>query len=458
MSATSCILRLGGCVLLLVTLDSGAMSSDEGTFASIPPRGLIYANAQASYDFVGNDFLGRTLGFSDASGIRIGGYLVPELDWVASGGVEPNSAFGSYALGLHASLDTKKALNIPGGTWGVEFLLSDGGANINAAGSVQQYTNMTATEPIDRQDMTQLWWRQRLFDDKLIVQIGKMNGAGHFNTVLKPVIVSEPHLQDHDISNLIYVPVGLNPTLFGRLPAYPDTAYGAVVHFMPTTDLSVSYGLFDGNGARGVATGDQWLPELNGYRCNIAEVSYSWRLGGAGKPGRMGLGAWWQTGEFYTPALTTEDNGKGYYLFANQRLFYSRSGTDNSGVIGYAQFGHTGSESSIVKTYWGAGLTGLGLVPGRRWDTLNLGLAFSRLNDTPGAGAFFYPDISSDSTDLRSSELMLQAAYQANFAFGTPANYWTLSAILAYSYIPTPGQRPDLPAANVLTARLVALF
>jgi len=285
MSATSCILRLGGCVLLLVTLDSGAMSSDEGTFASIPPRGLIYANAQASYDFVGNDFLGRTLGFSDASGIRIGGYLVPELDWVASGGVEPNSAFGSYALGLHASLDTKKALNIPGGTWGVEFLLSDGGANINAAGSVQQYTNMTATEPIDRQDMTQLWWRQRLFDDKLIVQIGKMNGAGHFNTVLKPVIVSEPHLQDHDISNLIYVPVGLNPTLFGRLPAYPDTAYGAVVHFMPTTDLSVSYGLFDGNGARGVATGDQWLPELNGYRCNIAEVSYSWRLGGAGKPG-----------------------------------------------------------------------------------------------------------------------------------------------------------------------------
>lgn len=45
-----------------------------------------------------------------------------------------------------------------------------------------------------------------------------------------------------------------------------------------------------------------------------------------------------------------------------------------------------------------------------------------------------------------------QATYQTNFVFGTPANDWTLSSVLAYSDIPDPGQRPDLPAAHVLAA------
>ena len=98
------------------------------------------------------------------------------------------------------------------------------------------------------------------------------------------------------------------------------------------------------------------------------------------------------------------------------------------------------------------------MIPSRHDDTLSLGLAYSELNDTPGAGVFFYPDVPSSSADLGESELMLQAAYQTNFVFGTPANYWTLSSVLAYSYIPDPGQRPDLPAAHVLSWRLIALF
>jgi hypothetical protein len=53
---------------------------------------------------------------------------------------------------------------------------------------------------------------------------------------------------------------------------------------------------------------------------------------------------------------------------------------------------------------------------------------------------------------------MLQAAFETNFTFGTPANYWTLTSVLAYSFIPDPGQRPDLPAAHVLSWRLIALF
>jgi porin len=434
-----------------------ALDSPHASDAVLTSAGIA-ANPQATYGFLGNGYLGRALGVREGSGVRLGGFLVPECNWVASGGAKPDAAVCGIALGLNASVDAEQAFRIPGGTLGVEFLLSDGGNNNDAAGSVQQYTNFTVPAPLNREQMTQLWWRQRLFNDKLMVQIGKMNGAGLFGVVLNPIVLDTPHLQDTTISNLIYVPVGLNPTLFGRLPPYPETAYGAAVHFSPVTNLYLSYGIFDGNGAIGEQTGADWLPRINDYVFHISELGYAWRLGRQAMPGRIGLGGWKQTGELWTPALSVEDGVTGYYLFGNQRLWYRDPHRDNAGLIGYLQYGHTGSNASIVKTYMGGGLTGIGLVPKRPFDTLSLGVARSDLNDTPGAGAFFYPDVVSDSMDLSSSELMVQTTYQANFAIGTPANYWTLSAVAGYTYIHEPGQRADLPSAHVFSLRLIALF
>ena len=175
-------------------------------------------------------------------------------------------------------------------------------------------------------------------------------------------------------------------------------------------------------------------------------------LGEEGKPGRFGIGGWGQTGKLITPSLTFENGATGFYLFANQRLWYQHPNLDASGLGSYLQFGYTDANSTAVKNYVGAGLTGIGLVPGRPADTINFGLARSGLNDTPGAGEFFSPGISSNSADLRASELMFQAAYQMNIV------YYALSAVAAYSYIPNPGMRPGLPAAHALTARIIVLF
>ena len=440
------MLRLCTIGFAVLTIRCGLAAEGHGASAVVPFNGGIVMNPQAGYGFLGNDFLGCALGLGESTGLRLGGFLIPELDWVASGGLKPGSSFGSGALGLHVSADTEKILKIPGGRLGIELLASSNGAGINeAAGSVQRFTNLEAGEPRDRVQIMQLWWRQFLFDNKLIIQLGKMNGSGIFNTVTNPVIVNEPQLRDAgiNISNLIYVPVGLNPTLFGRLPAYPETAYGAVATFAPTTNFYVSGGIFDGNGANGWQTGWKSLPKFNDYTFRIGEVGYSWRLGNLGMPGRIGVGAWRQTGDLYTPALSVENGASGYYAFANQRLWYRRPNLDSSGLVGYLQYGHTGSQAAQVNTYFGAGLTGAGLIPGRPQDTVSLGIARSTLNTSMG---------------LAPSELMLQAAYTANFTIGTPANYWTFTAIAAYTYIPTPGQRPDLPAADVFSLRLVTLF
>jgi len=423
-------------------------------------EGGVAANPQTTYTFLGWDQLGRGLGLKEEWGVRLGGFMILEPNWIASGGGDPNSVHASLATGIHASLDMHKALGIPGGTLGVEFLGFTGDDMTGAAGCVQMFTNMDGPPPRSRIEMMQAWWHQRLFDDKLIFQIGKMNAPGLFGTVTKPVFITEGHLQDsgNDISSLIWVPVGLNPTALTIFPGYYNTAYGATLHFAPTHDFYASYGLYDGNYGRGVQTGLRWGPMFNAYKLHIGELGYSWRVGKNGKPGRLGMGAWRQTGDFYTPALTAEDGATGYYLFANQRLWYKKPGINNSGLIGYFQYGHTGADSVMVNDYVGAGLNGVGLVPGRPYDTLSLGMAWSKLNDLPGAGAFFYPDVKSDSKDLRASELMLQAAYQTTFVFKTSSIFWTLTAELAYTFIPTPGESPDLDAAHILTARFIVLF
>jgi porin len=432
--------------------------ADSGT-PDVPPKaGEIAFNPQTAYTFAGQDQLGRILGLPDEWGLKIGGYFMPEFNWIASGGVDPGATFGALALGLHASLDTQKALCIPGGTLGIEFLESTGGAVNDAAGSVQKLTTMDSPPPRTRQELMQLWWHQRLFDDKLIFQIGKMNPPGTFGTVSRPVIVSEPHLQTSDVSNLLFVPLGLNPTLFGRLPSYPNTGYGAVVSLVPTKDFYASYGVFDASGIEGVQTGIQNVPSFDGFYMHIAELGYSWRVGEDKKPGQLGVGGWYQSGKAFTPALTIENGATGYYFFANQRLWYFHPERDNAGLIGYAQFGRTGAETQTVNTYFGAGLTGRRLIPGRPHDQISIGTAWSWLNTTPGAGAFFFPNVPSASTDLRRSEFMFQAVYFTSFFFPLGRGFWSLHPALGYTFIPNPGQRPDLPAAHALTLRLYTLF
>lgn len=209
---------------------------------------------------------------------------------------------------------------------------------------------------------------------------------------------------------------------------------------------------------RGVETGLNYGPSFGGYFTHIGEVGYSWLAGEQKKPGRIGVGGWLQTGKAYGPANTVEDEATGCYLFANQRLWYLHPGRDNAGLIGYFQFAYTGSMTRQVNTYFGAGLSGYGLIPARPIDQISIGTAWSRLNDKPGAGAFFYPDVASTSTDLRSNEFMLQAVYHANIFFTMSRGFWSLHPMLGYTYIPNPGQRPDLPAAHVCSLRLVILF
>ncbi|HEX9557046.1 MAG TPA: carbohydrate porin [Reyranella sp.] len=89
-----------------------------------------------------------------------------------------------------------------------------------------------------------------------------------------------------------------------------------------------------------------------------------------------------------------------------------------------------------ITQYYGAGITGFGLIADRERDSMGIGFGLSRLNPNLFA---------------RPSELMFQAYYQAHLFAAT-----FLQPTI--SYIPTPGASPTLPGALTTTLRLTVLF
>ena len=376
----------------------------------------------------------KLLGLPRDTGVYLGGAWVGDANVLLSGGAEPGQWSFNSLLIVGAGLNAEKLVGWKGGRFGVEFLHFNGDPTNAQAGSVQSYNSLPGPLPLDRSELYQLWWRQELFDGKLILRLGKVAPTDDFNNVVRPVPVQDQHLAIPAVSGLLYTPIFIDPTLLGAMPGYYNSAYGIPTTFAPVKHIYLSYGVYDGNVAHGVQTGLRGAPNFNGYYFHVGEVGTAWEAGGL--PGSFGLGGWRQTGMLRGANNITENGASGFYLFGSQRFWRARPTIDNSGISGFVQFGVNNSETLPIDHYFGTGLTEFGLVPNRTKDSAGVGLAWSSLNQN---------------IFKRDSELMLQAYYQAHIthgAFFEPA----------ISYIPTPGANPDLDAAWALTLRMICLF
>jgi porin len=462
-------MRLAGIVTLMLTLSiggwlapvavppTGAQEQSPASSTGAPSDGTttgtstlqeflrgssegISANPGAVNVVTGTGMLGRFLGFGPDSGVRLGGMWIGDASYLFAGGNDARTWSFNSLLIVDLNLDLEKILQIPGAKFGASFLQFNGQDTNEKAGAVTGYDGLTGPPPLNRSELYELWWRQGLFDDKLIIRIGKTVPTYDFNNVLRPLRLENDALAIPAISSLIYTPVFKNPTLVGAMPGYYNSAYGVTVTVAPTTNFYVSAAAFDGNLARGVQTGINAAPEFNGYYFSIGEVGYSWRLGPDGMPGTVAVGGWGQTGQLTAPtpsgSTITENGAKGIYAFANQRLWIRNPGIDNSGLSGFVQFGIHDSETMIAKTYVGAGLTGFGLIPGRPRDSVGAGVAVSWLNQRLG---------------FRNNEVILAAYYQLHLI----ADVYLQPTV---TYIPNPGASPKLSPATAISLWATMLF
>jgi porin len=426
--------------------DPEVSSSDQvGAFNSIT------GNPAAENILPGTGFAGSLLRLPDNSGLRLGGLWLVDTNGLLSGGAQPGKWSWNSALIIGGNLDAQKLLHWQGASFGLQFLQFNGQDTNGQAGSVQGYNSLPGNKPLDRSELYQLWYRQTLFENRIVFRIGKMVPTYDFNNVARPVPTEDEALDIPAVTGLLYTPVFVNPTLLGAIGGYYNSVYGATVTLAPTKNSYLNYGFYDGNIARGVQTGLTG-PHFNGYYFNILEGGADWVA--AGKyPGELGAGIWYQSGLLHGPQGVSENGAGGFYLFGGQRIWGRSAGTpasdgknkivppsneanQNASVSGFVQFGLNNSETLPVKEYFGLGLTGFGLVPHRPGDSLGVGMAWSWLN----------PNVF-----VRSSELMFQGYYQVHLyggAFFQPA----------VSYIPTPGANPKLSSAWALTFRFTFLF
>jgi porin len=333
----------------------------------------------------GTGELGRLLGIEPESGLRLGGVLVSNGNYLISGGNAPGTTSFNNLLLTDFEADLDRLAHIPGASFGTAMLRFDGQASNQDAGVVIGYNGLTGAPPLHRTELYELWWRQSFLSDGLVIRVGKTVPTFDFNNVVRPVPVQELSLQIPGVSGLLYTPIFVNPTILGVLPGYYNSAYGLTTTVAPTERFYVSWGVYDGNGARGVQTGLQVGPTFNSYRFQIGETGTAWLLGPENLPGSAAIGGWDQTGTLtlsrQPPQSEITQNGThGVYAFASQRLWRGSGDNPASGMSGFVQLGINNSQTLFATRYLGLGLTAFGMIPSRPADSFGAGLAWSGLN------------------------------------------------------------------------------
>jgi porin len=403
------------------------------------PDPAIAANPAAVNIVAGSGWLGKSLGLQPDSGVFLGGVWVGNGNYLFAGGENPRTSSFNSLFVANLALDLAKLAHIPGAQFDVAFLNFAGQPSNREAGTVTGYNGLPGASPLTRSELYELWWRQSLFDDKFITRAGKSVPTYDFNNVTRALKTTAESLAIPAVTSLIYTPIFVNPTILGNLPGYYNSAYGATTTVAPNKSLYLSYGIYDGDLARGEQTGLSPTPRFDGYYFNIAELGAGWVLGSGRYPGSAGIGGWDQTGTLRltsaTPAIS-QNGTRGFYTFGSQRLWNLTADRSDGSVSGFFQFGTNDARTMLARKYFGVGLTGFHLIRGRPADAIGGGLAWSWLNQDRG---------------FRNDETLIQFYYQAQIVDN-------LYLQPVFTYVPNPGASPALKPAAIVTVQTTVLF
>lgn len=287
------------------------------------------------------------------------------------GGANGEGSGKGYSLfNLSVTVDTEKAGLWHGGTFYTLYQRKTGYGLAGPGGAMGDYMYFDGWEARQINQISECWYQQKFFKDKLRLKFGKQDANIDFGFLNS----------GWDFMNLAF---SINPTV--PLPTYPDQAnIGFVAEISPKEWLSVRNGIYS---------------KFN-VPFNITEVEVKTKF--KKMPGRYMVGAWEMSdstgvdvAQSYDPNAAavyynTYNRNFGAYAQFEQMVYKEKKDDDNDmqGLVVFGQFGISPSDRNDMSRYVGGGLHYKGPIPKRDNDLCGLAVASgsfaSRLGDMVG--------------------------------------------------------------------------
>jgi len=359
--------------------------------------------------------------------------------------------------GLLAStltLDLEKLANWPGASLYAEgYQISGRGLSRNAIGNLLAVSTIEAL-PSTR--LLDLWFQQEFLERKVSFRIGQIALDDEF-------YISQ--YAANFVNSTFGCPDLLSTDLPSGGPCYPFAAPGVRLRVAPTSSLTLSTAVFNGNpappGPRDPqirnSGGTNFLIGVGGTLV-LSELAYSFDEGPdlPSPPSDFKLGGWYHTADF--PDLRRDTLGRsladpmsngiagphrgnyGLYLILDKMLWQP----PNAGARGFAGFlrvGGAAGDRNLINLELDAGLTYKGLFPGRDADLIGIAASYGRIG---GAARGLSSDMvlfSGGAQPIRDYESVLELTYQWNVA-----PWWVLQPDLQAIFHPNGHAAAPLPA------------
>jgi porin len=362
-------------------------------------------------------------------------------------------------------MDTQRAFGWQGGLFNVSGLQIHG-RNL----SVDNLSTLQTASGIEADRATrlwELWYQQKMFDDKVDVKVGQQSLDQEF-------MVSTN--SNYFINTMMGWPMLPSADMPGGGPAYPLSALGVRVRVHPTDAFTILAGVFNGSPVAN-NTGDPQMRNpsgtsfpLNGGALAIMELQYSYPSQGtlvqADQADPLArtykIGFWYDSEKFAD--LRYDNNGVplanplsdgiaathrgnfAIYGVVDQMVYRFPTESDRNINVFIRPMFTPLEDRNLISFSVNGGVTMHEPFLGRDDDTAGIGFGYTRVaNDAIGLDqdtAFFNPGVYSP---IRSSETFLEATYQYEV---TP--WWQIQPDIQYVFNPGGGiVNPNNPTQKV---------
>jgi porin len=315
-------------------------------------------------------------------GVVVSGSTIVDLLGNVSGQARAFAPANASLVAVDADLE--KLLSLKGLLVHTEFV-ANAGQNLSTK-SIGNLLQVATAFAQPGYYLGQMFVQQRLFSDKLTLQMGRMTTANNF--------ASLPVFADYVSFAVNPIPINLtnNTVFFTSLPAVEWAAVGTIA----STDwFAFAVGVYNTNLPSGLPFasrhGVDFSFQGSGGPMEVAQLTYTPNRGSddTGLPGTYYLGGFYSGADY--SSLSDGDTRKGNYGFylEGQQMIYRRGGASSDvGLTPWISIAYTPQQSiNHLPLLVMAGAAYHGLIPGRSDDNTAVGFYYGKISSSVPSGS-----------------------------------------------------------------------